>query len=59
MKKNYIAPEIEITALRTAEMLAASITNVTGPEGLTRGDDNKAPEEANSHERVWGNTLWD
>ena len=58
MKKNYIAPEIEITALRTAEMLAASITNVGGDADLELGK-GEAPGEANSHERVWGNTLWD
>lgn len=58
MKKNYIAPKIEITALRTAEMLAASITKVEGDADLRLGE-GKAPDEANSHERVWGNTLWD
>ena len=37
MKKTYICPELQITRVNTELMIAASITGISGAEGLDLG----------------------
>ena len=56
MKKTYIIPALEVTPCVAEQMIAASITNVTGPIGL---GDGTVPAEADVKGSFYGETLFD
>ena len=56
MKKTYIIPVTEISQGVAEQMIAASITNISGDSDLPIGTD-EVPSEADVKES--GNSFWD
>lgn len=59
MKKTYIAPQLEVTEVGMVQMLAASITGVAGDSGITLGNDDLIPSEADTKGSIFDESPWD
>ena len=55
VKKKYITPQMEITEMATAYMLASSYNSITGPEGTGYGgvDEDGTKDPASRLFDVW------
>ncbi len=59
MKKLYLQPETEVLNVNVVEMLAGSITDVTGDSGLTPANpDDPIPGEADVKTSIFEEEFW-
>ena len=59
MKKTYKAPAIELYQMFAEQMVAASIRTVEGDSGITLGDEDDAPDQADVKGNYFGESLFD
>ena len=58
MKKTYIAPALDVQFVQMEQMIAASITKVSGDANIGLGD-GETPTEADVKGSFYGETIFD
>ena len=58
MKKTYISPAMDVTYMVAEQMIANSITGVSGDSGIGMGD-GPVPTDADVKGNFYGETIFD